>query len=205
VEAGLGQVKEALMKLEMNTETGAARTRYLLITLALLLLIVAVGYALGMPILGLSREGAAEQKPAPLEKVTEVYEPPQLSPIWYRDADGYEKAKQERDTLHVPLIVYFYTDWCGYCRALDRDILSSEEVKQFVQTVAKVRINPELGVDERELAQMYGVTGYPSVFVIPADNDWRQRIYPFVRAGDEFTAMSPNQFVAACKTAGISR
>lgn len=188
------------MNSEMKTDAGSSRIRYLLLALMLSLLVVAVGYTFGMPILGLSGGEAPEHRNTPVGKVYRT--PPSLSPIWYRGADGYEKAKQERETFQVPLIVYFYTDWCGYCRQLDRDILATEEVSQFMATVAKVRINPEAGADEHTLAQQYGVTGYPSIFVIPPDKDTRQRINPFMPAGDGWVVLQPDQFVVLCKAAG---
>src|SRR5678816_653242 len=106
---------------------------------------------------------------------------------WLRDAPGYERALELQKESNGPLIVYFYTDWCPYCRSLDNQYLPSQPVRDYLRTVVKVRINPGHGRAERELANRYGVTGYPSYFVIQKAAAAPRQISPFRRGGPNLT------------------
>jgi thiol:disulfide interchange protein len=65
--------------------------------------------------------------------------------VWLQGADGLfgaiESLKKERAAS--PMVVYFYTDWCGYCRQFERELLGTEPVKKYFGDVLAVRINPE--------------------------------------------------------------
>ncbi|HUE29672.1 MAG TPA: thioredoxin family protein [Verrucomicrobiae bacterium] len=84
---------------------------------------------------------------------------------WYDDAAGYEYALRRQRSDQVPVLVYFRTDWCPHCRALD-GLLDSPEVRSRLNDYLKVRINPEHGAAERRLfEQEYGSRGYPALFL----------------------------------------
>ena len=119
----------------------------------------------------------------------------QLEDRWLRDAPGYERALQLQRDLGVPLVVYFYADWCPYCRDLDSQYLPAPPVTEFLKGVVKVRINPEHGRPEREIANQFGVTGYPSFFVISKRSSLPAKLNPFRRSGANLT---PAEFARAC-------
>lgn len=106
---------------------------------------------------------------------------------WLRDAPGYERALELQKESNGPLIVYFYADWCPYCRSLDNQYLPSQPVRDYLRTVVKVRINPEHGRAERALADRYGVTGYPAYFVIQKASATPRQISPFRRGAPNLT------------------
>jgi thiol-disulfide isomerase/thioredoxin len=121
---------------------------------------------------------------------------PQLEDRWLRDAPGYERALQQQRELGVPLVVYFYTDWCPYCHGLDSQYLPTPPVQQYLKGVVKVRINPEHGPAESALAKQYSVTGYPSFFVMRKPSSIPAKVNPFRTAGGNLT---PIQFARACE------
>jgi thiol-disulfide isomerase/thioredoxin len=102
---------------------------------------------------------------------------------WLYDSAGYARALDLQRELNVPLVVYFYTDWCPFCQALDSDYLSASSVQQYLRGVVKVRINPEHGPSERGISNQYGVTGYPSFFVMRNLSSAPRNIQPFRRGG----------------------
>ncbi len=87
---------------------------------------------------------------------------------WYEGADGMTRAVNEAREQEKPLVVYFRTDWCGYCRQFENDLLSTEEVSIYMDKLVAVVINPEAGPREADLAEMYGVRGFPAMFLHPA-------------------------------------
>ena len=42
-----------------------------------------------------------------------------LDDQWLFDAYGYGRVLELQRELKVPLVVYFYTNWCPYCPELD--------------------------------------------------------------------------------------
>lgn len=114
---------------------------------------------------------------------------------WLYGAAGHTRALELQKELKVPLVVYFYTDWCSYCRALDKDYLPTAPVQDYLRGVVKVRINPEQGQAERALAQRYGVNGYPSFFIARESAVPPVNVHPFRRAGK----LTPEQFANACR------
>jgi thiol:disulfide interchange protein len=89
---------------------------------------------------------------------------------WYEGARGYEQAMAERSSSGKPVMVYFHTAWCGYCKRLDRDVFSTADFSQrYGASMLKVSINPEKGRAEASIAQQYAIRGYPTVFVVASN------------------------------------
>lgn len=166
-----------------------------MLAVLLLLLAVAIGYALGMPIPGVSN---AFNKNNEQDEVA-VSRREFLSEFWYSGAHEYPKAEAEQRNLRVPLVVYFYTDWCRYCKKFEQDLLKSAEVSQFMNSVIKVRVNPEVGPDDQALADRYGVTRYPSIFVVDPKIGMPRKVYTFKQVGGVAVALEPSEFVRACQ------
>ena len=115
---------------------------------------------------------------------------------WLYGAAGYTRAVELQRELNVPLVVYFYADWCPYCRTLDSEYLPSAPVQDYLRGVVKVRINPEHGPAERALAARYSVKGYPSFFVMRGHSaTLPATVSPFRRVGN----LTPTQFANACR------
>jgi len=116
---------------------------------------------------------------------------------WLRDSPGYERAIQLQRELKVPLVIYFYADWCPYCRDFDRDYLTAPAVKQYLSGVVRVRINPDHGRPERLLAKQYGIDGYPSFLIVPNPSAGPSDVQPFRKLG----SLTPAQFAKLCYSA----
>ena len=114
---------------------------------------------------------------------------------WLYGSAGYARALELQREMKVPLVVYFYTDWCPYCRVLDNDYLSSAPVQEYLKGVVKVRINPEQGPAEEAIAKQYRVTGYPAFFIVKTLSASPRKVHPFRRGGKNLT---PAEFANAC-------
>ncbi len=91
---------------------------------------------------------------------------PAAAGTWYLGASGYERAIAEQKTSSKPVLVYFHTEWCGYCRMLENNVFSTRTFASRYGSILKVKVNPEEGSADRDLARQYSVTGYPTVYVI---------------------------------------
>lgn len=126
----------------------------------------------------------------------ESFRQPVVTYQWHEGADGFRRAVEEQADTHQPLLVYFYTDWCGYCRRLDREILTDHEAEDYLRYLIKVKINPEDGAHEGSIARSFGVTGYPSLFAKGYGRGRFLRVPASVRRGSRVYVQSPGEFVA---------
>jgi len=117
---------------------------------------------------------------------------------WLQGAAGYERALQLQREQKLPVVVYFWADWCPYCQALDTRYLPAAPVQDYLRGVIKVRIAPEKGRAERMLAKQYNVKGYPAFFIIRDASSNPVKIHPFSRS----RSWTPEEFAEACQKAG---
>ena len=94
---------------------------------------------------------------------------------WLTDlAKAQEKAKAEKKMV---LVDFTGSDWCPPCKALHKNVLTSEEFEKFAKdNLVLVEIDfpqnkpqtPEQKKANKELAKKHQVTGYPTVIVFDA-------------------------------------
>ncbi|MEK7316297.1 MAG: DUF255 domain-containing protein, partial [Candidatus Eisenbacteria bacterium] len=81
-------------------------------------------------------------------------------------------AKAQKENKH--LVVDVYTNWCGWCKVMDRQTYGNTEVADYLtENFALAKVNGESAsrlmwqgrsLSEREFAKAVGVNGYPSTF-----------------------------------------
>ena len=124
-----------------------------------------------------------------------------VATTWYQGADGYVRAVDEARKTGSPLVVYFYTDWCGYCKRLDKELLPTPEMGEFLKRTVKVKINPETNSEAARVAEQFNVDGFPSFFIVPKGNTSPKRVHPFKSAGGKPYTMTPAEFAGECANA----
>jgi len=98
---------------------------------------------------------------------------------WSHGADGYNEVVKAAFKSGDPVILYFHTEWCRYCKQLDKEYLSDTAVSGALGSLRKVEIDPESGASEGQLGSQFGVTGYPTLLVlIPAAGKATRRFAP---------------------------
>jgi thiol:disulfide interchange protein len=71
-----------------------------------------------------------------------------------------ERAKEE----NKPMMIDFYTTWCGPCKMLDRNTFSDPRVREWMtENVIFTKVD---GDKHRGLIRKYGVRAYPTVVFI---------------------------------------
>ena len=120
----------------------------------------------------------------------------QRDSFWFKgDLESAAAVAGERDSL---LMLKFYTDWCNWCRRLEKETFSDREVRKQLRNVVAVRINAEQ--EGKELARRYDVDSYPTIVFTNAEGDEIDRIIGYltpeqfltqatrIQAGDTFVS-----------------
>jgi thiol-disulfide isomerase/thioredoxin len=116
--------------------------------------------------------------------------------------EPYDQALRDHLRTGKPLAVYFYVHWCPYCVQLDKEILTSPVVRQYLDQVLYVSINAEAGEKEMALFKRLGGTGYPHFAIISNHSGQIQRVSAHFREKGQWVLRPPSAFVEACRNAG---
>jgi len=117
-------------------------------------------------------------------------------PQWLHGATGFARAIELQRELNVSLVVYFYADRCSDCRTLEDQYLTAPVVERALQRSVAVRLNPDYGPEERQIADRYAVTSYPAFLVMGNESALPRNVQPFRPDGNHLT---PEQFASACE------
>ena len=96
---------------------------------------------------------------------------PLLSEIIWEDS--YKKGIEQAKLKNLPVVIDFYTDWCGYCKVLEKKIFPEPEVSKLLENFTTLRIN---GEENPELAGNFKVSGYPTVLFLDKNGAYLDRI-----------------------------
>lgn len=81
------------------------------------------------------------------------------SPVNWKTSYGDGLTSSGKDGKN--LFLMFYTNWCGYCRKMDKETFSNQNVADLInQNFTPVRINCD---KEEKTCATYSVNGYPTI------------------------------------------
>lgn len=75
----------------------------------------------------------------------------------------YKGALRKGGEVGKPVMIDFYTDWCGWCKVLDKHV---SEIPSTMEKFVYYRVNAERDV---ALAKQFKVTGYPTIVFVKPD------------------------------------
>jgi thioredoxin-related protein len=132
----------------------------------------------------------AVSQPATLSAGSEA-----AGPAWRTWDEGLAEAK----TTGHPVLVDVYTDWCGWCKRMDRDVYSRPEVREYLgHNWVVVRLNAEantpahyLGNETTEaaIADHFGVRSYPTTVMLKSDGAHLVNVPGYFGASDFITVL----------------
>lgn len=100
------------------------------------------------------------------------------SDLWLTQYDSaLAKAKAENK---IVLMDFSGSDWCGWCKKLDREIFSTSEFADYadrklvllkVDFPKKARLSVEQEEHNQALAQKYNIEGFPTVILLDSSEN----------------------------------
>ena len=88
---------------------------------------------------------------------------------WYHSfAEALAEAKSQNKLVFADV----YTDWCGWCKRLDRDTFSDPAMVAYLsEKYICVKVNAENGKENIKLAEDAEVTGFPTGLVFKSGGE----------------------------------
>ncbi len=85
---------------------------------------------------------------------------------WLTFDEGQKKGQAQEQKFFL----YFYADWCGYCRKLEKETFTNKNVAEFINAnFIPVRINSDR---LPKVTARFGVNGFPHMkFLTPKGDD----------------------------------
>ena len=81
---------------------------------------------------------------------------------------SFDMAKQSARADQI-IFVDVYTDWCGFCRMMDRSVFTDPSVRQYAAKNVFVKINAEDRGEGTKFARAARVSSYPTLLVYRSD------------------------------------
>jgi thiol:disulfide interchange protein len=94
----------------------------------------------------------------------------------------YEEAMAKAKDKNRPVMIDFYTDWCSWCKQLDRTTYVDPSVVKKSGQFVSLKIDAD---DQRPLAARYKIGAFPTILFINPDGMEIHRVVGF-RPGPDF-------------------
>ncbi len=88
--------------------------------------------------------------------------------VWKGYGDALTVAGEQKKKV----IIDVYTDWCGWCKKMDKNVYANEKVRKYLdEHFVPVKLNAESktahdvkgkSMTETEIARAYGIRSYPT-------------------------------------------
>ncbi|MDD4873347.1 MAG: thioredoxin family protein [Kiritimatiellae bacterium] len=92
---------------------------------------------------------------------------------------NFEQAKKIALEKKQPIMAVFSgSDWCAWCMKLEKEVLAKDEFKNYAKTSLVLfvadfpsshKLKEEVTKQNQELAEKYGVKGFPTVLILSGD------------------------------------
>lgn len=120
---------------------------------------------------------------------------------WLHDKSGYVKALKISAREKKPIFIYGYTDWCGYCKKLHKNIFEDPTVNEMLARFIKVKINPEHSSSDQNLYSQWGGRGYPTLFIQAASSSSPSRTKaPFTKNNGKWELIKKEDFISMLRS-----
>lgn len=94
---------------------------------------------------------------------------------------AWNEGFQEAQRLKRPVVVDVYTQWCGWCKRMDREVYARADVRDYLNArFVPIQVDAEAkdpathegqALTSRSLAAHFRVTGYPTTIFLRSDGE----------------------------------
>lgn len=125
---------------------------------------------------GAARQAPPPQAPSPATVVAAA------NPIsWGPSLEAAKRAARPGQVI----VVDVSTDWCSWCRYMERHVYNESTVREFAAQNVFVRFDPKDGGEGQAFAKKQKVKAYPSIFVFAPDGKLiRKQVGAFTGSAD---------------------
>jgi thioredoxin-related protein len=113
-----------------------------------------------------------------------------------------EEAQKQLTVSKKPVLIDLYTDWCGWCKVMDKQTYSNKKVAEYLkQNFYSVKVNAESTKNIQWMGKQFqfnqqyktndfamyltrGQLSYPTTVIIPTDGSGPQAIPGFLKPSD---------------------
>lgn len=92
--------------------------------------------------------------------------------------DALSRAREERTLVLVDV----YTDWCGWCKKLDKEVFTDDRVGEAARGLVAIRVNAEKGGED--VASRFRVGGYPTLLFVDGDGNLVHKVEGYLPADE---------------------
>ena len=79
---------------------------------------------------------------------------------------NFEQAVEKASKENKKIFIYGHTDWCGYCRKMEKSTFKEKEVNEYMNANF-INLNYDLEKDEGiHIAAKYGLKSYPAYVLL---------------------------------------
>ena len=86
---------------------------------------------------------------------------------------SFDKAFQAAQEKKMPVMIDVYTDWCGWCKKLDKDVYTANGVVELSKKFICLKLNPD---KDKAHGELFKVEGYPTIIFTSADQKELHRV-----------------------------
>jgi protein disulfide-isomerase len=138
-----------------------------------------MGIKVGVKVIELPEPAIDDPEPEPTpEPEEEPKEEPAPENV-YKEYTNWEAAKKAAaDKGHPIMMVFSGSDWCGWCKKFEAEILTQpafqdyakDNMETFIADFPRnIQQSAELKQQNAALAREYGISGYPTVMIVNPD------------------------------------
>ncbi len=99
---------------------------------------------------------------------------------WHKYKEGMELGKNDRKKVFL----YFYTDWCGYCKDMEKVTFKDRSVIDLLNSsFIPVRVNAD---KEKGAASGYNISGLPSNWFVAENGESISNLPGYIPPGKLF-------------------
>ena len=103
-------------------------------------------------------------------------------------ATGFDEALERARNERKLVLVDVYTDWCGWCKKLDKEVFADARVAAAARDLIAVRVNAEKGGEK--VAERFDVQGYPTVLFVDGAGKVVKRVDGYVDVDEMLQILS---------------